>query len=775
MRVRLLRRKGVAWVAAVVMLLGLLPTVSGLADTETSGELGNGILWSLDAEGVLTLSGEGAMEDFGSEGAYYEAAPWDPAQVKTAVVESGITHIGSKTFENCVNVTSVVLPDTVTQIGTEAFDGCVSLESIALPEGLTKLNDFAFTRCTGLTSMTLPNSITTLGEGVFYACTALETVTAPQKEEGFAIGTRVLDGTAWYNAQPEGALQLGSVTFGYKGTLPAELTIPAGTTLITPSAFADCTGITAVTLPAGLRTIGASAFAGCTGLTEITIPDGTQLIEGYAFNGCSNLTTVNAPDSLINVGSGAFKNTAWYSSQSNPICVGPVLIRGGVTTVPDGVKSIGDSAFYYSIGLLQVTLPESVTYIGENAFGECSQLTTINLPAGLTHIGKRAFYDCRVLDGITLPSGLISLGEQAFYGCKLTEITVPAGITDIPRSAFAQTGLEKVTLADGIASVGDSAFQSCTALTSITVPGSVKRIGKRAFAGCALTEAVLSEGVSTIGAGAFEGTALTAITFPASVTEIGSGVIDTTVETITFKGDAPSIDAYAFAVSLGEDYASVAATAYYPCGNATWTEEKRVDYGGVLLWEKQHSLDAETGLCTRCGPLSVEDYKENGTHPEKDGHVFAGWFEDEACSKPYKKNTGKAYPKFVNEKVLYVWAQAPRTGTVDDAKTDIRFVTTIDTLDYETIGFEFVISGKTTQITSKTVYRRISAGGASFTAEQVSGAEESNYLYNFTIRNIPKEAYNTDILVRAFWTTPDGTVVYSDQVSKTAYAALEAN
>lgn len=65
-------------------------------------------------------------------------------------------------------------------------------------------------------------------------------------------------------------------------------------TSIGASAFADCTGLTAITIPEGLKTIGGYAFAGCTGLTTLTLPSSISHIDDWAFTGCSNIRSVTS-------------------------------------------------------------------------------------------------------------------------------------------------------------------------------------------------------------------------------------------------------------------------------------------------------------------------------------------------------------------------------------------------------------------------------------------------------------------------------------------------
>ena len=85
--------------------------------------------------------------------------------------------------------------------------------------------------------------------------------------------------------------------------------------------------------------------------------------------------------------------------------------------------------------------------------------------------------------------------------------------------------------------------------------------------------------------------------------------------------------------------------------------------------------------------------------PKKEGKVFAGWYTDETCAEPLGQDvtTGKWYAKFVDEDVLSVKAQVIAGTEATDKKTDIRFVSTVDSLEYQEVGFEVVIEGRKKQ------------------------------------------------------------------------------
>ena len=68
--------------------------------------------------------------------------------------------------------------------------------------------------------------------------------------------------------------------------------------------------------------------------------------------------------------------------------------------IPNGVTSIGGSAFSEFSSLDRVTIPDSVTSIGDYAFSGCLYLTRITIPSSVTSIGNSAFMECSSLENI---------------------------------------------------------------------------------------------------------------------------------------------------------------------------------------------------------------------------------------------------------------------------------------------------------------------------------------------------------------------------------------
>lgn len=145
----------------------------------------------------------------------------------------------------------------------------------------------------------------------------------------------------------------------------------------------------------------------------------------------------------------------------------------------------------------------------------------------------------------------------------------------------------------------------------------------------------------------------------------------------------------------------------------------------------------------------------------KQPYIFAGWFTDLECDTVYTGTSGKAYAKFVNEKVLSVKNQI-RIGAEEAESTGLRFVTTVDTLNYSAVGFEFTINGKKNVVKNDAVYKKLrgTVNGQILSFSPKAFCEESNYFLAFEIRNIPKASYDVNIKATPYWITLDGTKVY---------------
>ena len=91
--------------------------LSNNVNVEHSGKTLN-VAWHY-SDGVLTLSGEGATDDY----KYDYSTPWNKIRdnIKKVVVKDGVTAIGTRAFMNCKAIEEVELPDTLLKISEYSF------------------------------------------------------------------------------------------------------------------------------------------------------------------------------------------------------------------------------------------------------------------------------------------------------------------------------------------------------------------------------------------------------------------------------------------------------------------------------------------------------------------------------------------------------------------------------------------------------------------------------------------------------------------------------
>jgi hypothetical protein len=221
--------------------------------------------------------------------------------------------------------------------------------------------------------------------------------------------------------------------------------------------------------------------------------------------------------------------TTGYFTIASDVVTGNTACTGAVI-IPNGVTSIGDSAFYGNTSLTSVTIPNSVISIGDLAFNGNTALTSVIIGNSVTSIGNYAFLDT-ALTSVTIPNSVTSIGTSAFRGnTALTSVTIGNSVTSISDDAFyGNTSLTSVTIPNSVLSIGNGAFYNNNALTSVIIGNSVTRIGNYAFLETALTSVTIPDSVTSIGYSAFQGnTALTSVTFlgnaPTTFDDAFSGV-----------------------------------------------------------------------------------------------------------------------------------------------------------------------------------------------------------------------------------------------------------
>ena len=466
-----------------------------------SGTCGEDLTWELTGDGTLTIAGSGPMTGVPVEGAVECIGPWKEyaSEIKTLVVEDGVTSIFDQSFVDCTNLEQISIPDSVTEIGAFAFYGCDSL-----------------------TSVTIPAEVDTIVTGAFAGCAKLTRITVAEDNSDYCD----VDGVLFDKAKTT----LWTYPAGRKAT---SYTIPEGVTTIQVSSFTAAGNLTEIILPNGVSEIGNGAFSSCDQLEKITLPDSISRIGHGAFQLCGSLkevcyTGTEAQWSSVTIeemNEALTSAQIQYQGQDDSIASGSCGAEGDNLTWAlsnDGTLTIsgtGAMATYTGVS------PDGTQGTPAPWYSDRGSITEIVIQEGVTSIGSWAFNNCTNVTNVSLPDSLAAIGEAAFFGCSgLTEVTIPSSITELGNLNFAYcTGLTSISLPDSLQVIGDNAFLGCTRLRSIAIPESVSYIGGGSFQGCTgLASVNIPSSVASIGMYAFfDCTALKAVTIPDTVMFIG--------------------------------------------------------------------------------------------------------------------------------------------------------------------------------------------------------------------------------------------------------------
>ena len=329
-----MRKRLLSFVLAALMIASLLPATALAADIVASGTCGaegdgSNLTWTLDSEGVLTISGSGDMHD------YVYSSPWheNGNQIRSVLMENGVTGIGNFAFFECISLTSMTIPDSVTCIGNCAFKDCSSLASVTIPDSVASIGVYAFCGCTSLKSVTIPDSVTSIGDYAFGFCTSL-------------TGIWVDGGSSHYFSDASGVLfnKDKTVLAQCPGVFSGSYVIPDGVTSINDAAFVNCTSLTSVTIPDGVTNIGYEVFAGCTSLANMVLPNGVTRIGAEAFEWCTSMKNITIPDGVMSIGYDAFLNC---KSLTNVYFTGTEEAWNGIT-IDGGNDALKNANIHYN-------------------------------------------------------------------------------------------------------------------------------------------------------------------------------------------------------------------------------------------------------------------------------------------------------------------------------------------------------------------------------------------------------------------------------------------
>ena len=536
-------------------------------------------------------------------------------------------------------------------------------------------------------------------------------------------------------------------------------TIPDGTEILTANVFARARGLTEIVVPASVKevrdgafapesassglsstlrkitfaaaeeedaapvSIGTRAFANLASLEEITLPANMEEFSFDIFE-----MGVGGSSSLLNIytaGAGTYSSVDGllcreYEGGGKEVVCFP-MGRTGEYTIPDGVVSVGASAFSGSRGITKIVIPGYVSNIGRSAFEDCRALEGIEFSGDETAlpltIGTRAFYNCDKLVSVSLPATLTELEANAFGSCDdLAEVWVNASgklALNYAENAFATTGVRRESSVEtvhlganvpvlNIAGIfGGSVTDVYVAEGNpnyISVDGvlfSPDQTELLYFPANRTGEYVVPDTVKRIGADVFrDRDGLIKLTIGKNVTEIGDFAFYgcDALTSVVFAQDAAAglkVGASAFAecgrlssISLPAGTVSIGASAFYKCASLT---QFTIPEGVTELGEKAF---AESALTTISIPSTVTYMGESKAGDGVDGGYYyfdvfencldLAWIDVAEANDAYASKDGILYKKSVidaeaetSQYYISALAFCPRRNSGADGVVDV--------------------------------------------------------------------------------------------------------
>jgi hypothetical protein len=337
--------------------------------------------------------------------------------------------IAYSAFQNCENITTVIIPIGLKVIGQSAFSQCTGLIAVkmsngvsGIPNSVVDIQTQAFYKCTSLNAIEIPDSVVNIGNYVFSYCNSLTEITVDEKNTNYFSQDGIL-----FN---KNKTQLICYPASKTGT---SYVIPNSVTTLSSNAFLNCSNLINVTIPNSVISIGVDAFTG-TGYYnntsnwannvlyidgylievdpklsgEYEITSGTKIIADSAFYRCPDLTKLIIPDSVTNIGVAALKGCTGLQSVELPFigssrsanktsdAVFGYLFNSSTSSATDNIQQYYDdnmSLYYYIPSSLTTVTITNTSQIPYGAFYNCNNITSITIPDGVTKIGSDAFYN----------------------------------------------------------------------------------------------------------------------------------------------------------------------------------------------------------------------------------------------------------------------------------------------------------------------------------------------------------------------------------------------
>lgn len=385
---------------------------------------------------------------------------------------SYIKDYGSNIFKNCTNLVRAKLDDDLEEIPARLFYGCSSLKYPCFTKSVKIINSLAYYRCNSLKNVYIPDGVEKVSDA-FLWCENLESISFPE-----SINKKISssDFRECHNLQ----------TIEIRGN--NELYYSENNCLIEKASKKLIVGCINSIIPSDVTTIGRKAFE-TRYIEKVEIGENIQIIEEEAFNSCLYLQSVRI-EGTKEIGNECFYNCSRLTN---------------VEIINVDVLNEGCFAFCKSLEKLNL---ESVRIVKAEAFNECINLKEIVFSEKLEDLkyfntntstnilfNNHDYYiydnDCVIdkrtntlicgTDNSIIPEYIQIIGEYSFKDRKMESIVIPNGVETIDKHAFENCLFKTIKFPKSLKRIEAGAFFNCPNLLYVTIPSNIEFIGGSAF------------------------------------------------------------------------------------------------------------------------------------------------------------------------------------------------------------------------------------------------------------------------------------------------------
>ena len=401
-----------------------------------SGKCGENARWELSDDGVLTISGTGKLYNSSYVSSLY-GSKWNScdSEIKSIVVEDGITEIGKYCFMLLTEMETVTIADSVTKIGDYAFSDCYSLTEIEFPDSVTEIGVGVFAQCDSLRKFKMPAKVNRI-PNVMFVLSGIRCVEIPSTIT--SVGNRAFGSCDLVEAVfdgSEGEWSRMEIGYGNEPLRNAVIRYPGAGIFANPPLSGSCGNSVTWRVDDSQLTISGSGD-----MEDYSEPNGS----GHPwYRSRSQIRRVMIEDGITRIGDNAFND----------------LYNLDFIKIGDKVESIGDNAFAWT-NIRTAVLSDNVKALGKGAFQECCFLETVSLPKDLVDLPERLFYSCRKLSAIDIPSEVKAIGINCFEGCKaMTELVIPEKVEYVDANILNGTDISAIRFLGPLPEIGgDNVF-----------------------------------------------------------------------------------------------------------------------------------------------------------------------------------------------------------------------------------------------------------------------------------------------------------------------------